>query len=377
MKRRPILLGGLGCLLLVVAAFLLKNPLQPYEESIDHGPAPAVRANPYLAAELFLREHGLDLRRDRDLPDLDTLPAPGHSLLLLGERSQMTPPQAKHLLDWTARGGHLLFVAERLWDEENANSGDLLLDALHLQQFESDSPQRAKLTYFHTQNSGKPARLAFNSAYHLYDPEHRAHAWANSDTATHLLQLHYGQGQITVLTDAWIWQNQRIGQYDHAWLLWYLTRDTKVVLIERNRQPGMATLLLEYFPHALSAALLLLILIVWRSSRRQGPLLAPADPARRQLREHLVASAGFLLRHAGKRRLLHDLQERIRRRARLRQPGFERLAQAEQLEALARLSSLPVATVTAAMYLPAQRRRIGTSAFIRQVADLQNLGNSL
>ncbi len=47
--------------------------------------------------------------------------------------------------------------------------------------------------------------------------------------------------------------------------------------------------------------------------------------ARRQLQEHLRASAGFILRHNGQEHLLQALQQDVLRRARHRHPGFEQL----------------------------------------------------
>jgi phosphoadenosine phosphosulfate reductase len=46
-----VLLGGLSLFLYLKA--------RPYQETVDHGPSPAAQANPYLAAEMFLRERGL------------------------------------------------------------------------------------------------------------------------------------------------------------------------------------------------------------------------------------------------------------------------------------------------------------------------------
>ncbi|MGY2437731.1 DUF4350 domain-containing protein, partial [Escherichia coli] len=62
----------------------------------------------------------------------------GQTLMLLADRGNMTPRQVERVLQWTANGGHLLFIAERLWDEEEGKSGDLLLDLLGIQQYMSD-----------------------------------------------------------------------------------------------------------------------------------------------------------------------------------------------------------------------------------------------
>lgn len=96
-------------------------------------------ANTYLAAEYFLRQQGLAVEQANSLERLADLPAEGHSLLLLGERSNMTPRQVDQLLAWAKSGGHLLLVAEALWDEETGKSGDLLLDRLNIHQTLSET----------------------------------------------------------------------------------------------------------------------------------------------------------------------------------------------------------------------------------------------
>ena len=63
-----------------------------------------------------------------------TLDPRQHSLLLLGDRYNMTPRQIDQVLNWTRAGGRLLFVAQSLWDEQTGQSNDLLLDRVQLHQ---------------------------------------------------------------------------------------------------------------------------------------------------------------------------------------------------------------------------------------------------
>lgn len=256
---------GLGALL-VLALGLLGNYLlqraESYEEVVTHGPSPEARANPYLAAEQFLHKQGLQVTRADNLSGLDTLPSRGHTLLLLANRSNLTPRQNERLLEWTARGGHLLFIAERMWDEEQGKSGDGLLDTLNVQQYpvekldedeaeepsdsatdeqdpappgEEDQEEPADaypdLTKLYLENEQAPAYIGFDTDFHLYDANNLAHVWANSGEATHLLQIYHGDGLISIVTDAWIWQNANLGDYDNAWLLWYLSQDSAVTLV--------------------------------------------------------------------------------------------------------------------------------------------------
>jgi hypothetical protein len=411
-RRLQFLLGAVLLLVLGLLGLYLLGKLTPYQQTLNHGAAPEARANPYLAAEHFLRKQGLQVKRADGLDILKDLPSAGQTLLLLGERTRMTPKQAERLLAWASNGGHLLFVAERLWDEDDGKSGDLLLDSLGIQQYESealdedlsaatdaeasaDAKQHAEsmpneappaaadegnaypeLTQLYLQNEEAPAYFSFDTDFHLFDAENRAHAWANSAAATHLLQLYHGDGLISVVSDSWIWQNQGINKYDNAWLLWYMTQDSQVTLLYRADRDNLLSLLLKHFPQALIALALLLVFGLWHLGMRQGPLLLPASRNRRQLQEHLRGSADFLLRHNGQHSLLQGLQQDIQRRARHRHPGFERLAVAEQWQILSRLTRQPSSLISQAMRpLPKQRR--AAADFTRQVANLQTLRNAL
>jgi hypothetical protein len=417
MTRRIQFFLGAGLLLALglLGIYLLGN-LTPYQEIVEHGPAPEAQGNPYLAAEQFLRKQGLQVQRADGQDVLKDLPSAGHTLLLLGDRSRMTPKQAERLLAWAGKGGHLLFVAERLWDEEEGKSGDLLLDSLGIQQYQSEdldeddseatdedvhaeeehaAEQQAEpvpdeeapastdeanrypeLTQLYLENEEAPAYFNFDTDFHLYDAENRAHVWANSDAATHLLQLYHGDGLITVVSDSWIWQNQNISDYDNAWLLWYMSQDSQVTLLYRADRDDLFSLLLEHFPQALVALALLVAFGLWHLGMRQGPLQLPASRNRRQLQEHLRGSADFLLRHNGQHSLLQGLQQDIQRRARHRHPGFERLAVAEQWQVLSRLTRQPSSFISQAMR-PSPKQRLAAADFTRQVANLQTLRNAL
>ena len=396
MSRRAGFILAIALLLVLglLASYVL-GKLEPYEDVIEHGPAPEVASSLYLAAEHFLRKQGIAARRAEGLDVLDGLPSEGQTLMLLADRGNMTPRQVERVLQWTAGGGHLLFIAERLWDEEEGKSGDLLLDLLGVQQYMSDelddeeaSEAEAEneqneeheaypqLTKLYLENEQAPAYIAFDTDFHLYDAQNRAHAWANRDSATHLLQLYHGDGLITVLSDPWIWQNRNINEYDHAWLLWYLSQDSAVTLLYHADSDGLARLLLRHFPLALLVLALLIIATLWHVGMRHGPLQAPASRARRQLEEHLRGSADFLLRRSGQHSLLKGLQQDINRRARRRHPGFEKLAVAEQWQVLGRLTRLPAKDISQAMR-PLPPQRLSASDFTRQVAHLQTLRNAL
>ncbi len=384
-RRSQWLLAVLAVVVLGACALYLSRHLHAYDEVIDRGPSPNVRANPWLAAETFMRHRGLNVQRVNGLEVLQQLPSKDHSLLLLGDRDTMNARQAEDVLAWVRAGGRLLFVAQALWDDDKAMSGDVLLDRLQLRQFlASDLPSLPQaepddypqLTKLYLENEQTPAYFSFDPDFHLEDPANKAQSWANSSNATHLMQLKYGQGLITVVTDADLWTNAAIGRYDNAWLLWYLNQNTDVTMVLRSARDSLATLLWRHYPQALASLALLLLLGVWHLGVRHGPILPTPAAARRQLREHLRATAAFVLRNAGQDRLLRALQQDIMRRARRRHPGFERLAVADQWQVLSRLTRQPTAAIGQALR-PPLKQRLGAAEFSRQVAHLQTLRNAL
>ncbi|WP_030129408.1 DUF4350 domain-containing protein [Pseudomonas sp. QTF5] len=387
MNRRLWLSVGVFIALLVGAlSVYLYLKATPYPAEIDHGPSPEAQANPYLAAEHFLRKQALTVSHANSLDILPTLEPHQRSLLLLGDRSNMSPRQVNQVLNWTRAGGRLLFVAEALWDEKTGQSNDLLLDRVQLHQSLSkdlkepppdlnDDPY-PKLTKLYLENEEAPAYVSFDTAFHLDDPKNLAQAWANSGKATHMMQLTHGLGSITVVTDADLWKTPAIDQYDNAWLLWYLTADTDVTLLFNTDHDSLLTLLWRYFPQALVALIALIVFGFWHVGVRNGPLLEPATRARRQLQEHLRASADFMLRHNGQHGLLQALQQDILRRVRHRHPGFEQLVVAEQWLVLARLTGQPTRAISQAMS-PRPKQRLSSAEFSRQVAHLQTLRNAL
>ncbi|MFN3357311.1 MAG: DUF4350 domain-containing protein [Pseudomonas sp.] len=385
MNRILLWLGLVLACLIGAGGLFIWSKATPYEEVVDRGPAPEAQANPYLAAEHFLREQGLTVAHAEGLDRLATLPAKGNSLLLLGERSAISPRQVEQLLDWARSGGHLLLVAEALWDEETGKSGDLLLDRLNIRQTLSDEPEepaptRKKkapdLTKLYVDNETAPAYFSFDTDFNLIDPKHLAQFSANSARSSHLMQLNLGQGRVTVITDSDLWKTPSIAEHDNAWLLWYLTRGTAATLVFNSDPDNLLTLLLRYYPQAVVALITLIALALWQAGMRQGPVRAPAPKARRQLQEHLKASADFLLRRSGQGTLLQALQRDIQRAARRRHPGFEHLDNAEQRRVLEHLTRQPSHVISQALD-PLPEKRLSSADFSRQVACLQTLRNAL
>jgi hypothetical protein len=380
---RRVLAWSIGLSLLAVLTAMGLGHAQRASPSTANGAG----ADPYLAARLFLRQQGVAVESG-EFAQLEGLNPRGGSLLLLGSRARMTTEQAEQALRWVWAGGRLVFAAEGVWDQDQASSGDLLMDRLQLHKLRTrDLPrmpaevqiQYPQLTRLYLENEKAPAYFGFDPAWHLEDPLDQVDAWANSATATHLMRLPWGAGLITVVSDDQLWRKQALSQYDNAWLLWYLTQGTRVTLLDEVGPESLPAWLWRLFPQALLAlaALLLLAAARWApaaATRWGSPSVSGRAPT--PLPERLGARAKALYRQAGPESLLLDLQHDIARRARGCHPGFERLPIAEQWQLLAQRARLPTTLVSQALR-PRAPRALTAAEFSRQVAHLQIIRNAL
>ncbi len=400
------LLVIITAVVLIALGVWLSQKITFYEERIDLGPSPEARSNPYLAMQYFLREQGINVSSADSLVTVMSEPAEQRTLIILSNDASLIDSQQTALLNWVAQGGHLVISAQHEKIEQDAES---LLMTLGIQKYlssdldeqavddelieedddslamleQEDSSDTActfeplsSLTRLYLENEQSPAYLELDNRYHLSDSDNRAHAWANSEAATHLLQLTHGQGLVTVLTDFRLWQQKNIDAYDNAWLLWYLSQDSEVALFNPPKQQGLFGLLWQYFAIACVLLIALLLLGAWASALRFGPQLTPHNHSRRQLTEHLHAAALFNLRYNGQRSLLIGLQKDIQQRAQQRYANFSRLAVSEQWQVLQQLSRQPISLIAQSMR-PPLAKKLSAQAFTQQVKRLQLLRNSL
>ena len=371
MNGRQRLWLALAALSLLAALLALLLQLEPVRQRVELGPGPQVRANPWLAAERFLAGRAPPPLQAGSLDAALSHPAAGHSLLLLGTRQNLGTDAQRRLLEWSASGGHLILAAEDGPDD------DALLAALGVRLRRAAAPpQPGSAGLARLPLATASARLAFDPALRLHAPGLRGTLEARSAAGLHLLQRDWGHGRVTLLSDARIWHNARIGEHDHAWLLGWLTRDSRVILLTRNAPESLWQRLRQHYPEALLALALALGLLLWHHALRLGPQLPDAPAPRRSLGEHLLAASAFLVHQQGRGALLEHLRRELLAHALQRHPELAALDAAQRLQQLARISGETPERIAATL-APPSRPRPGAAEFTRQVARLQALRNRL
>lgn len=362
MKRAPVVIvaGLLALALLVAWAF----PRLFHEVPVDL-PQPLTGEaayNPLYALKLALQAQRQPVSAWANLAAAEHALAPGDSLLLFDRPEAMTEAQARRLLDWVRRGGHLLMpgppsgaepgpLAKQLGlgayaepgDKEakdgkdaDADAGPLPdCDALRLpgQPADGDGPMLCD-----------PRFVATQAGYTLAggDPE-RGYRFARGAL---------GAGSVTV-TELDYLDNERLRSPAARAMAFQLLAPGlgrgRVHLVYSADVPSLFRLLLRHGWRALlPLALALAAWLLWRG-QRFGPVLPVPPPRRRALLEHVQASGEFAFRrHRGA--ALHAAVLRLfRQRLQRREPALAVLDGEALVQALVAALGQPASRVRQAL----------------------------
>jgi hypothetical protein len=322
MANRRILyltLIGLG---MILAALLFRIGMAWFLENYDlvyyeqrTGFKPEARRNPLLAAERYLKRIGADVESISTTDLWRNLPEPGDAIIVYRFSPPAGEARRQALRRWIEDGGHLIVEADDSlllmadMDERQLRSNEErvdLLDELGISLHEHEAAVFSKLLTgdepikVQFQDSEEAIEVDFNTYRYLLADETRAEPSGKVPCGKGycLLQYELGEGMVTVMNDISFIDNYSIGNHDHAMVLalLYPHPPKRTWLVYDVVMPSLFQLMWRHLPYALTALLVALLLWLWQKSGRLGPLLPPLDQPRRNIDEHLQATAGFLWR---------------------------------------------------------------------------------
>jgi len=366
-KRPPWLpwaLGGALVVTLGAALFLLF--FERVEETVETRPGAAARANGYLAAERLLNALGVEAKSVRGPV---RLPPTDHVLVLVTPRQIFGAARVEEILDWVARGGHLITAPRAA----GAEGEDLLLARLALAVSVPEEKTEAEVLSLAPVRGAATLKVEVGAARFATTPGD-----AELTAGDVLARYRWEKGWITVLADASFLENDRIGRHQHARFLWSLVtapwRPAGVWLVYRDRVPGLRRLLVGRAWMALVSAALLLAAWLWVRGARFGPPLPPPSTMRRSLREHLEATAEFLWRQGHGEALVAGERQAVLHAAARQHPAWVGLPEREKIRYLAELAGVPGGVVAEALDGAVADEPI---AWTRTIATLEKVRRSL
>ena len=360
--------------------WFLANFERKKTEIQDHYSQAAVQ-NPLLAATRLLKALGQDAQSylGRDL--LINLPPTEDALFIYQQTGSLSPTSLDALRNWIMAGGHLIISPQNtLGIDEEPNQDDLaaFLAGVRRRYLNNDTEpcgcgskdqptdndQAAPPSDPESEEETIPEILSFTldnnqvsldfSQYQVLEAGQLPATLridADNGEGAYLLQYRMGTGRLTVLENNTLFNNRRIGENDHGWLLSWLVRDNhKTWLLYSSNMDGIFTLLRRNLPQFLLSSIGLLLFTVWFWQYRIGPLRRPASKEQRNILAHIDAMGRFHWQFDQAASLIGRIRENSLLGWQRRLPGRGREEGRVDPEQVASLTGLDPAVVENALY---------------------------
>lgn len=378
-----LIVGGvlsIGALLAVIWFF---NNFELAEREVTGGYSQEARRNPFLAAERYLERIGRDAASVSSTDLWRNLPATDDVLVVYRYVPPAGEKRQRMLREWVEAGGHLIVGADstlRIGKKNDRKIPGLLAElGVRVQEYEDgwlpDRPWQVRIDIEFSELE-TPVGVNMSTRRYLEDGEDQARAGVPLDEGYGLLQYEVGDGLVTVLADNTFLTNREIDDEDHALalaLLVGLEPEGKVWLVHDVVMPSLLELAWQHASYALVALLAVVLLWLWKLGARLGPLLPPLHAPRRDISEHLAASANYLWRLDRGQVLFRHNRQRIEQAWLAKHYVLRAMEPAERCHWIAARSGLTPKAVERALYAD----YAGESDFIELSSYLQVLRAAL
>lgn len=387
------LLLGLLVLLGVPLTILFLRTHEKVTETVVLPPRGEASYNPLYVLGQALRADGIEVQSRERLQLAKMTLADTDTLVLLQDTREMSPGTAQALLDWVARGGHLLLRTQPPGEDKASTTQGPLLDRIGVdslfhgkdcQPFHVvDDPNHVEFC------NGRRFSLGFRASA---DAERR---WGNEEGLA-FARLRHGKGRIDVLADLDFMRGagatplprkgatpkntpQRGGLYDLS------HRDLTRHLLDPNYGRGTVWLVYGSRPPTLLARIVLqgwpvwiplllgMLGWLWTRAQRLGSVLPSPVVERRSLLEHVRASGELLLRFGQGAQLYNAVQALFLQRLRLRAPVAAALDGAARDQAIAEVLQRPASRVATALTAPSPHDSSALRERIRLLLQMRSL----
>ncbi len=345
------------------------------------------RRNPLLAAERLLNRLGQQAESRSGRQFLIYPPAESGVLLVRDLGAPLPSDRVDALLAWVEAGGRLIATPGRLQDDElrrpllEAFGVDLVqlwdiegLDLLKEVAEEGDVEPTQTMAVALPNADETPLEIEFDGD-RWFEVNYDGDYWLTpSEDEPHLLIFAYGRGYVTFLSDSGFFDNDRIGDYDHASLLAELVAGPdRVWLLYSSQMPSLLELIWRWAPYLVISLTLLAVLSLWRMGRRSGPRIVSGQQQRRDLLEHLQAAAEFNWRTDPSASLLQQARKQVEKRWMMSHPQLHHLDRTERCAWLAERTGMTPQAIELALYTD----QAEGGQLIKITANLQRLLTAL
>ena len=365
-------------LIIFVAVFIalivwgIYASIEFYEETENSGWSREAFYNPYLAAQTFMQESGIEVTDVDTLVKLEQLDGLG-TLFFSDPNQVQTPHQLQQVLDWLESGGNVIYSASSLNHDDDLLLHEFGVEVEHSDNRDGEEGPESSLSetlreYNRQIEEGKTREeiarsfsnpdqsltnvifdddigilaIDFNTRKILqhasfadisHSGSYKPFSWSSSESGVHMMQFEVGEGLLTLVSDTSVWTSYNVDEHDHAYLLWLLSSDSGSFAILRSvLHDSVWTLMKRNASELLIAAALFIALMLWHQAYRFGRIV-PRDVSRtRALGEHFSSVSHYLWHRRRAEYLLTPLRQAVLRRASVTLGEFPRADKDRQFE---------------------------------------------
>ena len=380
-------------LLLLIGGYWFSQNFRIVEREYVSGYDGEARTNAYYAARQFLRRTGYDARTLNTLDLHNQVYGENSTILYLGNRQNLGEQRSQQLLNWVERGGHLLLTPQNTlaadYSLEDAPL-DPILDKLEIyayyseyeedESYEEDSDEEDLLEEPDLSEliiDGYPTNTFIFSTKKLIGtlPGDQT---ASDKYGIQWLSRKLGNGNVSIMTDFTPFQNYQLEQHQNAQLLRLVAgihaREGDVIwLLHDTNMPPLWRLILNYALPVVVSCFAILVIWLWGSLFRFGPIVREPEPEQRQLLEHLDAAGSHQRKHAPTKLFSITQSALLKKIARL-YPQWSTLAYQEKTEILLNQLNLSESGARLVLSKPSQMM---PNEFYAAIRTLQSIRKSI
>ena len=401
------------------------------EREVVDGYKGVARVNPYLVAQRFLEKLGYETLDQQGLVKVDE----EQSTVILPASTIKVVADGESLLDWANWGGHAVILVERgedhwrdlgenydynhnparWWypssEDDYAHSAglDYIAEEIYVDLYyeDADYVETTIANYLEANGIGEDdpvyeerlslikkgkilpyvdevvvetsehkLEVGLGGAYSFqpqYEWEEGEFGGEVGEQDYRLVSMNYGDGRVTLVSDARAFRNPYVTMKDHAELLGHLVglspRDGQVVF-NHGEIDGFFSLLMQHYSVALWALLVLVLVWVWKHLPRFGPRQDIVLEDERDQLAHLVSTGNYLWSKGCGEELLSPLRSEVISKV---HPMADRL-ETEHYRALSESSGIRESELRVAMETQEMK---DASTMVRAVRHLQEMLKSI
>lgn len=378
-------------LIIMVGIFLFIN-IESYQEEIYVGEGAEVDSQRFLALQNHLANYNTEVVVADDYTKLFSsssfnpiYPDARDTIILTESEVVISQALSNDILSWVNSGGHIIVS---LISENSAStfSTNYLLKELGVQTKEFDQELIKKdeegnvnssnvPTMVNTEDYGEIEVNVDDRIYiELVKPEEILFSKGilpdQQPQQPTIVQLAFGEGLVTLMSDVYVWNNYQISDYDNLFFIHQLIEYGNKVFVFQQREPIMwHHLIPKYSPSFYWILLFVASLSAWFFGSRFGAIKVVNDTVVTYFSQHIRAAGQFYWMNGQQDKLLagarHQLVDEISVRLSKTNPTEEQI-----VEALAKLSNWPKEKIYLFVFT---KNKVNETQFIQIMQGLQQL----